>query len=60
MSTPLDHEWETTSRHRTSDGVVRYQRCHCGTWRVRLERDPAGGGPPETLAQPARGRVGAR
>ncbi|WP_226354772.1 MULTISPECIES: hypothetical protein [unclassified Pseudonocardia] len=36
MSTPLDHEWETTSRHRTADGVVSYQRCRCGAWRIRL------------------------
>lgn len=30
------HVWETQSRHRTSEGVVSYQRCSCtcGTWRV--------------------------
>ncbi|OLL98864.1 hypothetical protein Ae406Ps2_3391 [Pseudonocardia sp. Ae406_Ps2] len=36
VSTPLDHEWRTASRHRTSDGVVSYQRCRCGAWRIRL------------------------
>lgn len=28
------HVWHTVSRHPTSDGVVAYQRCHCGLWRV--------------------------
>ncbi|WP_308817721.1 hypothetical protein [Pseudonocardia alni] len=53
MSTPLDHEWETTSRHRTSDGVVSYQRCRCGAWRIRLRPDRAGA--PRTLAPAERG-----
>ncbi|MFP5020931.1 hypothetical protein [Pseudonocardia phyllosphaerae] len=37
MSPPLQHHWQTVSRHRTSDGVVAYQRCRCGAWRVRLD-----------------------
>lgn len=63
MSASLDHEWEPVSRHRTSDGVVSYLRCRCGSWRIRLA--PAGGPPwPDgdpgdargTLAEPVRGR----
>jgi hypothetical protein len=33
------HVWSTKSRHRTSEGMVRYQRCPCGLWRVRLGQD---------------------
>ncbi|MEE6258498.1 hypothetical protein [Plantactinospora sonchi] len=29
------HVWRTRSRHRTSEGTVHYQYCHCGLWRVR-------------------------
>jgi hypothetical protein len=29
-----EHVWHTRSRHRTSEGAVRYQYCHCGLWRV--------------------------
>ncbi|GAA0852420.1 hypothetical protein ACFQVD_28610 [Streptosporangium amethystogenes subsp. fukuiense] len=28
------HDWHTRSRHHTSEGLVRYQTCRCGTWRV--------------------------
>ena len=42
------HTWCTRSSHPTSAGIVRYQRCHCGVWRVLL-------GPGRVLA----GRVGA-
>lgn len=28
------HVWWTQSSHRTSEGVLRYQRCPCGVWRV--------------------------
>jgi len=31
---PEGHIWLTRSRHSTSDGVVSYQRCRCGLWRV--------------------------
>ncbi|WP_406108088.1 hypothetical protein [Micromonospora globbae] len=29
------HVWRTRSRHRTSEGTVHYQSCHCGLWRIR-------------------------
>ncbi|MFF5108377.1 hypothetical protein [Streptosporangium sp. NPDC000509] len=32
-----EHDWHTRSHHRTSEGLVRYQSCHCGTWRVLCE-----------------------
>lgn len=32
------HVWQTRSRQLTSDGVVSYQRCHCGLWRLLLWR----------------------
>lgn len=28
------HRWVDTSVHRVSDGLVIYQRCLCGRWRV--------------------------
>ncbi|WDZ84202.1 hypothetical protein [Micromonospora cathayae] len=31
------HAWRTVSRHLTSEGQVRYQRCRCGRWRVVLD-----------------------
>ncbi|MGH3462754.1 MAG: hypothetical protein ACRDP9_14930 [Kribbellaceae bacterium] len=36
MSTgrPHRHRWIDASTHRVSDGVVVYQRCLCGRWRV--------------------------
>lgn len=45
MSTPLEHEWETVSRHRTSEGTVRYRRCRCGVWRI----EPGGDLPPAVV-----------
>jgi hypothetical protein len=36
-----EHGWQTRSRHPTSQGVVRYQRCRCGSWRVLLGPRPA-------------------
>lgn len=30
------HTWQTYSHHATSEGVVCYQRCACGSWRVVL------------------------
>ncbi|WP_165436479.1 hypothetical protein [Amycolatopsis suaedae] len=34
------HRWITTSAHVTSEGWVRYQRCHCGQTRVLLNDRP--------------------
>lgn len=31
------HRWATTSRHRTSEGVVAYEHCDCGRWRIRRD-----------------------
>ena len=65
MGTPLEHEWETASRHRSSEGVVVYQHCRCGTRRIRLARAPTSdvllqegrvGEALETVAQPSPGR----
>ncbi len=36
-----EHAWQTRSRHPTSEGVVRYQRCRCGSWRALLGSRPA-------------------
>jgi hypothetical protein len=36
-----EHAWQTRSRHPTTEGVVRYQRCHCGSWRALLGTRPA-------------------
>lgn len=35
----LEHVWETSSQHRTSQGVVRYQRCHCGLRRITVDEE---------------------
>jgi len=35
-----EHAWQTQSCHPTSDGVIRYQQCHCGSWRVLLGACP--------------------
>jgi hypothetical protein len=32
-----EHVWTPRSRHSSSDGVVIYQRCACGLWRVTLD-----------------------
>lgn len=34
MTTSDDHTWTIRSRHQTSTGIVSYQFCHCGLWRV--------------------------
>ncbi|MBB4958064.1 hypothetical protein [Micromonospora polyrhachis] len=34
MTTSDDHTWTIRSRHRTSTGIVSYQSCHCGLWRI--------------------------
>ncbi|MFC0628226.1 hypothetical protein [Kribbella deserti] len=31
---PHRHRWIPTSSHLVSDGLVVYQRCGCGDWRV--------------------------
>jgi hypothetical protein len=53
------HSWQTRSRHPTSHGLVSYQRCHCGLWRLVLEPDlvlaapvPAGERPASTQRGP--------
>lgn len=42
MSEPLPHRWVVRSRHPTSEGVVRYEACHCGVARIRTEIVGAG------------------
>lgn len=38
---PHGHRWTTRSRHRTSQGMISYQFCGCGRWRVhRTTGDP--------------------
>jgi len=32
----VEHTWTTSSQHRTSQGLVSYQRCHCGLRRITL------------------------
>ncbi len=29
-----DHSWHTRSTHATSEGLVTYQACRCGGWRI--------------------------
>jgi hypothetical protein len=31
---PGSHRYVTVSAHRTSEGLVSYQRCACGRWRI--------------------------
>lgn len=31
------HTWTTSSQHLTSEGLVRYRRCHCGLRRITLD-----------------------
>jgi hypothetical protein len=33
------HAWRTQSSHQTSEGVLHYQRCACGVWRVLVGSD---------------------
>jgi hypothetical protein len=35
------HTWLTRSSHHTLDGLVRYQHCECGQWRVILATEAA-------------------
>ena len=47
-ATESEHELVVLSRHRTSEGVVTYARCHCGELQIWL----AGAGrPADTLIQ---------
>ena len=32
------HSWHTHSSHATSEGVVTYQSCPCGRWRILAAR----------------------
>ncbi|WP_278262974.1 hypothetical protein [Nocardia sp. AG03] len=41
MSSHHTHTWRIESCHRTSDGLVAYQRCRCGVRRIALG-DPTG------------------
>ncbi len=43
MSEPAPHRWTVRSRHPTSEGVVRYESCHCGVARIRTELAAPGG-----------------
>ncbi|MFB7878694.1 hypothetical protein ACFC06_25905 [Nocardia sp. NPDC056064] len=36
MSTHHAHTWRIESCHRTSDGLVTYQRCRCGVRRIAV------------------------
>ena len=36
MTDENGHVWSTRSRHPSTDGVVEYQHCVCGLWRVQL------------------------
>ena len=45
-----EHRWFTVSRHLTADGLVAYQRCTCGRWRVLENSEP--------VSAPGRARPG--
>lgn len=34
QTTHTTHLWLTVSHHRTSEGLIRYERCGCGVHRV--------------------------
>ncbi|WP_336083061.1 hypothetical protein [Nocardia sp. SSK8] len=36
MTSHHTHIWRTESCHRTSDGLVAYQRCRCGVRRIAV------------------------
>ncbi|RKR88660.1 hypothetical protein BDK92_2989 [Micromonospora pisi] len=54
MNTDDGHVWHTRSRHRTSDGVVTYQSCHCGLWRLLSAAELATVGAARTGGRPVR------
>jgi hypothetical protein len=35
------HDWQTQSSHHTLDGLVRYQHCECGRWRINVDTEAA-------------------
>jgi hypothetical protein len=35
------HAWQLRSSHHTLEGLVRYQRCECGQWRITLATESA-------------------
>jgi hypothetical protein len=35
------HAWWTRSSHHTLDGLVRYQHCSCGQWRITVATEAA-------------------
>nr|WP_296770119.1 hypothetical protein [Rhodococcus sp. (in: high G+C Gram-positive bacteria)] len=37
------HCWNTSSRHSTSEGIISYQHCRCGSQRITATTDPAQG-----------------
>jgi hypothetical protein len=45
------HRWMATSSHQVSEGLVVYQRCACGQWRVTST-------PPYAVAYPEVARIG--
>jgi hypothetical protein len=47
------HRWSVASSHHVSEGLVVYQRCACGQWRVTST-------PPYPVAYPDAARVQAR
>ncbi|RGC66712.1 hypothetical protein C5N14_21850 [Micromonospora sp. MW-13] len=71
MSDSDGHVWQTRSRHRTSEGTLYYQSCHCGLWRIcagpaagipvwtRRARSSAGGPEiiPSRVSPSGRGRL---
>ncbi|TCK27159.1 hypothetical protein [Pseudonocardia endophytica] len=56
MRDPLPHDWQAVSRHPTSEGEVRYERCRCGAHRIRTVVH----GDPQDLAHPVDRRQRAR
>ncbi|MPZ62122.1 MAG: hypothetical protein GEU93_12670 [Propionibacteriales bacterium] len=35
------HSWQTRSTHRTLEGLLHYQHCACGRWRVAVANGAA-------------------
>jgi hypothetical protein len=44
------HRWTVASSHQVSEGLVVYQRCACGQWRVTST-------PPYAVAYPEQARI---
>ncbi|ALG10174.1 hypothetical protein [Kibdelosporangium phytohabitans] len=47
------HELPATSTHHTSQGLLHYRRCVCGTWQVLLDDHPLAAPTPATPPSPA-------